>query len=264
MALSFSKLTPNPDRVEGNRRIKVRKVTIGAYTTGGLAYTPDNVQLGSVDYVRPLGLARNTEASGAGTNGLTVVPDLTNKKLMAFGAVPLPIVFKDDDNAATAGVAVYVHVDEVLEQGTALAHLEFVSPTNADGTGTLSNGGATYFIQDDDLAATGGVALYIDEDATLGSRLLANTGRDCFVMVGDGEFIKITHNATPGTPGVQVYFDEDAANAYERLLFVSPTNANGAAVTSLTASMRRPGAEVANGTDLSAYSVVCEFVGTGG
>lgn len=163
---------------------------------------------------------------------------------------------EDDDNAATAGVALYVHVDETLEQGTPLAHLEFVSPTNADGTGTIASGGATYYVQDDDAAATGGVALYFDEDAANpDERFLANTGRDCYVMLSNGELLKVKHNATPGTPGVQVYFDEDAANSYQRMRFVSPTNTDGTGRTAERVSMLRAGSEVADGTDLTGVTL---------
>jgi hypothetical protein len=150
------------------------------------------------------------------------------------------ITVKDADGAAAAGVAVYVHVDEILEGGSCLGHLEFVSPTNANGAGLIAAGGPSYVIRDDDAAATGGVALYIDEDAAVeDERFLAllGTGRDCYVMLSDGRFIKIKYSAAPQTPGVQVYFDEDAAATHERLLFVSPTDANATVKTDDTMSM---------------------------
>lgn len=171
---------------------------------------------------------------------------------------------KDDDSAASNGVALYVHVDETLEQGTPLAHLEFVSPTNADGTGTISSGGATFYVQDDDAAATGGVALYFDEDATVADeRFLANTGRDCYVMLSNGELLKVKHNATPGSAGVQVYFDEDASNSYQRLLFVSPTNANGTGYTAARVSSARAGSQVAAGTSLTGVTLTGRAYGKG-
>lgn len=183
------------------------------------------------------------------TQGLSIDWDAANQKAVVNDKpwADTKVEVTDLDAAASTGVAVYVHVDEVMEQGSARAHLEFVSPTNADGTGTAFSGGPTYYIQDDDNAGTGGVALYFDEDATLGSRFLANTGRDCYVDIGEGRTIKVTANASPGTPGVQVYFDEDGANAYERLLFVSPTNADGSDTTL---------AEVDSATDLSAITGV--------
>jgi hypothetical protein len=189
------------------------------------------------------------------TQGLELDWDAANQKVIANDKPWADTVttVTDADGAASAGVAVYVHVDEIIEQGSALAHLEFVSPTNADGTGTTYNGGPTYYIQDDDAAGTGGVALYFDEDAAVGSRFLANTGRDCWVVIGGGRAIKVTHNASPGTPGVQVYFDEDAATSYGRLQFVSPTNASGSETSK---------AEVAASTDLSGITGV-RFVAIG-
>lgn len=194
-----------------------------SYLTGGESLTAANFGLQRLDLV-----------VATPKSGFLFEYDYTNATLLARDKPwsNTPIAFKDADGAAAAGVSVYVHVDEVLEQGTQLAHLEFVSPTNADGTGTTISGGQTYYIQDDDNAATGGFALYYDEDATLGSRLLANTGRDCWVIIGGGRAIKVTHNATPATPGVLVYFDEDAANSYDRLQFVSPTDTNGTETSS--------------------------------
>lgn len=135
----------------------------------------------------------------------------------------------DDDSAATNGVALYIHTNNGVD-----AWFEFVSPTNADGTGTLNNGGSTYFIFDSDTAATDGVALYFDEDATNANErflIVSPSGQDMFVTLENGKKIKLVHDASAATNGVQVYFDEDGANSYERLLFVSPTNANGTGQT---------------------------------
>jgi len=168
------------------------------------------------------------------------------------------IEITDLDAAASTGVAVYVHLDEVMEQGGYKGHLEFVSPTNTDGSGTVSSGGASFKIQDDDAAATGGLALYIDEDGTAGARFLANTVHTVYIELSNGEFLKVTPNADPGTPGVQVYFDEDATNSYERLMFVSPTDtdgsdsATGASVTAVAAA----GSEVASDVDIGLVQFV--------
>ena len=175
-----------------------------------------------------------------------------------------PITVKDDDAAATAGVALYVHVDEVLEQGTTLAHLEAVNPSNLDGTGTITSGGATYYVRDDNAAATGGVALYFDEDAaTADAKFLANTGHDCYVVLSNGELLKVKHSATPASAGVQVYFDEDAANAHQRLRFVSPTNADGTGYTSTQVSMARGGVSPLGGTNLAGIELTYVAYGKG-
>lgn len=243
-------------------RMKHRKVTFDdSYPTGGESVSAASFGLTTLHHLVVHGPAVKSDL----TDAIGVTFDPATSKLVAYraGAPASTITLTDSDDAATDGVAVYVHVDEVLEQGSALAHLEFISPTNADGTGTVSDGGATFYLQDDDAANTGGFALYVDEDATSGSRLLANTGRDCYVMLSNGEFIKVTANATPGTPGVQVYFDEDGEETFERLLFVSPTDVDGSEVTAQSISLQRANlGEVPAATDLSAYSVYVTAVGT--
>lgn len=149
----------------------------------------------------------------------------------ALGVTKQRMKMKDNDSAASAGIAVYVHVDETIEQGSLLCHLESVTAGNADTYVQMGVGGPALMIQDDDLAATGGLQLYFDEDATLGSRLIADFDRpgdvSAFVMLSNGQRLRITDVDTPGTPGVAVYCDDDAANAYDRFQFVSPTNADG-------------------------------------
>ena len=135
----------------------------------------------------------------------------------------------DSDTAASAGVAVYVHTKDGED-----AWLEFVSPTNADGTGTLNDGGSSYFIFDSNAAATDGIPVYFDEDGTnANERLLivSPTGEDLFLTLENGKKIRLTHDADAASNGIQVYFDEDGSNAYERLLFVSPSDADGTAQT---------------------------------
>lgn len=135
----------------------------------------------------------------------------------------------DDDSASSNGVAVYVHTKDGEN-----AWLEFVSPTNADGTGTLNNGGSTYFVFDSDAAATDGVALYFDDDGTTASsRLLvvSPSGKDLYVSLASGKRIKLTHDASAASNGTQVYFDEDATNTYDRLLSTTANNADASSAT---------------------------------
>lgn len=200
-------------------------------------------------------------------NGYVPVWDYTNKAFKMYNSPgtaltisPLAarsetIGLTDADTAASAGVALYVHIDEVLEQGSYLGHLECATAGNADTTFALSNGGATVKVQDDDNAATGGLAVYFDEDGTSGARLLANTGHAVYIMASDGTYVKITHNATPGTPGVQVYLDDDASNDYEKLLFVSPTNADGTDVVygPVNTATEAAYAEADNAVDAGAF-----------
>lgn len=179
--------------------------------------------------------------------------DRANDKVKFLG--PSNGIVQDDDNAATSGVAVYVHVDEtVIEEQAALGHLEFVSPTNTDGDGTISSGGPGYTILDDDLAATGGVALFV---APAGAGFYANIGAAtgiAYVPLKNGEFIKVTHDADPATnqTAVQVYFDEDGTNTYERLMAVVVDNADETFSCDTRGNART---EVPAGTDLSAVSV---------
>lgn len=183
--------------------------------------------------------------------GYTFEPDLTNKKVKAFRtAAHTPagslsatatktaqtFAITDDDNAATTGTALYFHVDEVVEQVGIFGHLESVCAGNADSHFKLGASGPTVRVQDDDDAATGGLAVYFDEDAaTVDSRLLVDLDlpgdQDCFIMASDGSCIRCKDTDTPETPGVQVYFDDDAASAHLRLLFVSPTNTAGSMTT---------------------------------
>lgn len=170
------------------------------------------------------------------------------------------ITVTDSNTAETDGVQVYVHTKDGKT-----AWLEFVSPTNADATGTLSSGGSDYFIFDADGAATDGVALYFDEDATVvDERLMcvSPSNQNLYVAVaGTNNYIKIKDNDTAATDGVGVFCDENATNTYGRLLFVSPTNTDGSgstddqyvplcpttAATALT--------QVASGTSLSSISI---------
>ncbi len=139
----------------------------------------------------------------------------------------------DLDAAAATGVVMYAHITDGQK-----AMLKFVSPTNAMGTFTCNNGGDTVPVIDSDTAADGGVQVYIDEDATDGSRLMVNspTGLDMYVETTSGRFLKIAHNANPAGVGVLIYFDEDAANSYERLLFVSPTDTSAVNINDSAAS----------------------------
>lgn len=137
----------------------------------------------------------------------------------------------DNDDAATDGTDLYLHVDELGE--SPFGHFESVTAGDADTSFTTLDG-AVVKVEDDDAAATGGVAVYIDENATNpDERFLAAvpTGKDAFVLASDGRAIRIKYHASPGTPGVAVHIDDDGATASERLMFVSPTDADAYALT---------------------------------
>ena len=111
--------------------------------------------------------------------------------------------------------------------------------------------------------------VYFDEDAaTVDERFLINntvTSQDLFVECTDGTFIRLNHSDTASADGVQCYFDDDGVTATEKLVFVSPTNANGAGITddtfepigrvaagAITGETDGVGVEVTAATDLSA------------
>lgn len=168
------------------------------------------------------------------------------------------IKLTDSNTAETDGVAVYLHTKDGQT-----GWLEFVSPTDADGTLTLASGGSSAFIFDSDAAATDGVQIYFDEDATVvDERLMAvcQSNQNIYVPVGGGNYIKIKDNDTAATDGVGVYFDEDGTNAYDRLLYISPTNTDGTGATddeyrNFTLAGTKALEEVANATDLSAITI---------
>lgn len=263
MALSVS-LTGDWLSSFGNKKASHGTITFdSSYATGGESLTPANVGLGTLDRIH----------FNTGEDGYVFEYDYSNETVIAYqpgaagGAAASDVDVVDDDSAASAGVAVYLHVDEVLEQGSYIGHLEFVSPTNADGTGTINNGGPQFRIQDDDNAATGGLQVYFDEDGTnADERFLANItqANDVFIMLSNGEMLRINHDASASSNGVAVYFDEDGSNSYERLRFVSPTDTDGTGATDDTVSMTRGSSsltEVASATDLSAVAVEFHAVG---
>lgn len=161
----------------------------------------------------------------------------------------------DNDNAASTGLALYLHIDELGE--SPFGHLESVTAGNADSSFTTL-GGSVVKVEDDDAAASGGVAIYFDEDGADGEKLLAAvpTLKDAFILDSAGRAIRIKYAATPSSAGVLLYFDDDGA-ANTRLLFVSPTNANGSFNTDATV-----GAQTAGVTRDTANLIVSVNYGT--
>jgi hypothetical protein len=130
----------------------------------------------------------------------------------------------DSDTAASEGVALYVVVDDANWSNTyQLGHFEFVSPTDANGTCTVATGAETLNIYDDDNAASNGVAVRIVA-ASGGWEATTTASKDILVPVSSGKYIHVNHATTGSTP--EIYFDEDAANTYERLRAVVVDSAN--------------------------------------
>ncbi len=237
----------------GNQnRINVDLAFDSSYPTGGESITAASLGLAYMQSCEIKGMD-----SGYGFD-CVLASDGTTASIKAYQAsaqVSETVTVTDDNTAATNGVAVYVHTDNGVG-----AHLEFVSPTSADGTGTLATSGNAYFISHDATNAALGKALYFDEDATNeDSRFLvvSPSGQDLHFSVGGGKTIKFKHDASAASNGVQVYFDEDATPVTARLRFVSPTNVNGSGATD-TAWTGTSGVptEVADTTNLSALTGV--------
>lgn len=150
---------------------------------------------------------------------------------IAIGGTAFAVV--DDDNAAATGVALYV---VPTGQGP-FATFDSTTAGNADAVWHTATD-AVAVINDND--TPGGVQVYFDEDAAnADSRLLCVSplGIDLFVLLSDGQVLRIKHDAAAAANGVAVYFDDDAADPANRMLFVSPTNAAGAGVTDDTVGL---------------------------
>lgn len=76
-------------------------------------------------------------------------------------------------------------------------------------------------------AATGGLPLYFDYDATLPYRFLVNNtllGKDCYALSNDPNYLlPLKHDANAATNGVAVNYDDGADN---RMEYISPGAAN--------------------------------------
>ena len=175
---------------------------IASALTGTIDDNNDAATLGHALYLMPLGLAPNAGSFTAEASATGLITD--------------------SDTAATEGVQIYVVVDEPdFHPSYQLGHLEYVSPTDANGTCTVANGAATLTLFDDDDAATNGVEV---RAVAAGAGLEATTAasKDILVQLSDGTYIHINHATTASTPAI--YFDEDSANTYERLRAVVVDN----------------------------------------
>lgn len=145
----------------------------------------------------------------------------------------LPIT---DDDGAAGEKPVYVDEDGV---SSGIGKLLFVSPTTTNALVQVAVGDGHYHdvtIYHDADAATLGVAWYFDEDwGTSEDRNLfvSPTGTDCVIQTsttrGHSHYVRFVDNDAAASDGVAVYCDEDAADKAQRLLFVSPTDADGLA-----------------------------------
>lgn len=182
-------------------------------------------------------------------------------------------IVNDDDSAATNGadlqIAVADHTANTVEENALnglIGRFEAVNAGNADVTDNevgTATGGPTFTVYDNDNAETETAAMADVYIAPAGGGFYAVTlsGLDTYVPLSNGEFIKVQYDADPASnqTAVQVYYDDDATNAWERLLAVVVDNADETFTVASELSWRTgtegAGAEVSNTTDLSGLTV---------
>ena len=82
MAISLAKLSPSPDHVSGNKKIRYRTVTFDdSYPTAGESLTAANVGLKKIAHVTISGLKNS-----GGTLGWMAAYDYTNSKILVYTA----------------------------------------------------------------------------------------------------------------------------------------------------------------------------------
>jgi hypothetical protein len=139
------------------------------------------------------------------------------------------ITLDDSDTAAADGVAVYVVLDQE-EQDFWYGHLEFVSPTGANASVTVKNGGASLTVYDSDDAATNGAALRVRPAEAGFEATFLRDNKPVLILLSNGKYLYVfnVNSATSDSP--QVYCDEDGTNSYERLQAVVVDNGNETAL----------------------------------
>ena len=268
MAISISDATDSNSNVlqgkfgsnTGNLKYKAIEITFdSSYPTGGESLTPG--MIGFDDIINII-----IEPS----DGISFGYDYTNEKIKAYGVAPVPITITDADGAASAGVAVYAHIDTIgTDSDRKIAHLESVTANNAtvtyqaNATLTTASIGTMW---DDDAAASSGLQVYVDEngdtDLSAAKFLVDNdtTETDLYVPLSDGSYLTLYNDDSASSNGVAVYFDDNAGTASAKWLLVTPSNASVSAHTSTVVSDRSATAEVQNGGNLGLQTSVRAFI----
>lgn len=216
------------DGVNGSDTMRVR-LRLGADALTGVVIAD------SGDVSIPAGGSFDIDA------GLTCLTAGTSGTFDANGVVevtpqllrPKTVTMTDDDSAASNGTAVYV------AQGQGGAKLVTAAAGTADTFFLADDSGEAWRVEDsaNPSGELTSYAVYFDEDATTGSRLLhAGSGYqgDFYVAGMNGRVLKVTYDADAATNGVAVYIDDNGGDPTARLLFVSPTDASGSETTSTT------------------------------
>jgi hypothetical protein len=169
-----------------------------------------------------------------GTTGAADEPDVETLRIAANAAFApkntllggLTVNCVDDDNAASTGTALMVGVNEL--------GFGFFASAMAGGATTAAltdTGGDMFRVQyhADPATAYGAVQVYFDENGAAEGRFLAISpfNNDILVPTLDGRLLVVADDDSAASNGVAVYIDDDAADATEKLMFVSPTDTTG-------------------------------------
>ena len=95
---------------------------------------------------------------------------------------------------------------------------------------------------------------------TKGNRGSNLTNEDIYVPMSDGSYLTVYDDDSAASNGVALYADDNASNAYEKLMFVAPSNANVNVHTSTTVSDRADSAEVQATANLSLQTNIRAFI----
>ena len=207
----------------------------------------------------------NTVAHNASPDGNTVKIGLDNvgnpglmsnmatdeeDKFLAFGAtksLQIAHAVANDDNFKYAADATMVHtVTHAASPGGNAVNVGILDGTPFL-TSNLTNETANMVIEFTDSTRTyglpiiyaaipGGTALHFDEDGAAGTQLLAdlsaiNGGNDAYVPTSDPDFfIKITHDGSASSHGVDLKFDDDSDDRLEAAFAVGEADVDLALV----------------------------------
>jgi hypothetical protein len=213
------------------------------------------------------------------SSGYQIEYDYTNKKFKVLSSAYRPAtagIIDDTDAAATSGadlqIAISDHVADAIEENAMnemFGRLEAINAGNATvstnqvGTAVAATN-PTFTVWDNDNAETETAVMADLFCAPAGGGFFAVTlsGLDTYVPLSNGEFLKVTYDADPASnqTAVQVYYDDNATNANERLQCVAVDNADETFTVAADLTLRPNDtvglSEVASTTDLSALTAV--------
>ena len=219
--------------------LKFKFYRSGAFTVTGTISTPTFTGTANAGTA---GIVNDADTAATLGHPLYVVRQNTSNVLTLVAEGSATGQIKDSDTAATEGVAIYLVIDDTeYLPNFQLGHLEFVSPTTAHGTCTVATGLGTLLLEHDAAAATNGVAVRAIAASGGLEATIAGSNGTALVPLSDGQFLHIADSTTGSTP--EIYFDEDAANTYERLRAVIVDNLDEPyKLAEVSPTLSRPGA----------------------